>query len=293
MLTTPAGQNYVRPADVKERLRRCIGDASRRLRGKGAISDETLHSARKDLKRARANLRLLRRLIGKAAYARENAALRDVGRPLSAVRDAKVVIDALDALLEQRANPTQRAVLGNLRKELEKTRLAARREIKESGALGRSAEALEQASARVDRWRVSGKGTANLLRGLEHVYRRGRKALADVKAEASPEKLHEWRKQVKYLTQALDALKPPHAQRIAKLIKRSDSVAAALGDDRDLVVLQDKVQGLHSSSDNVHRLLSAQIAQRRKKLELKALKKGCVLFKPTPKAFIKHLQKFS
>jgi CHAD domain-containing protein len=293
MLTTPAGHNHVRPADVKERLRRCIGDASRRLGGKGAISDETIHSARKDLKRARANLRLLRGLIGKAVYARENAALRDAARPLSPVRDAKVVIDALDALLKQDANPAQRAVLGNLRKELEKTRLAARREIKESGALHGSSEALEQTSARVDRWRVSGKGKANLLRGLEHVYRRGRKALADVKAEASPEKFHEWRKRVKYLTHALDALKPLHAQRIAKLMKRSDSVAAALGDDHDLVVLQDKIKGLHSGPHNAHRALSAHIAQRRKKLELKALKKGCVFFKATPKAFVKRLEKSS
>jgi CHAD domain-containing protein len=291
MLKTPAGQDQVRPADVKERLRRCIGDASRRLRRKDGISDKTIHSARKDLKRARANLRLLRGLIGKAVYARENAALRDAARPLSAVRDAKVVMDALDELLEHDANSAHRDVLGNLRKALEKTRLAARREIKKSGTLGKSAEWLEQASARVDRWHVAERGTANLRRGLEHVYRRGRKALADVKTEASPEKLHEWRKQVKYLRQALYALKPPHAQRFAKLIKRSDSVAAALGDDHDLVVLRDRIQGLHSGSHNAHRALSAQIAQRRKKLESKALRKGRVLFRTTPKAFVKRLQK--
>jgi CHAD domain-containing protein len=291
MAKTRADQNHVGPADVKELLRRCIGDASRRLRRRADISDEAIHSARKDLKRARANLRVLRCLIGDTAYKRENAGLRDAARPLSAVRDAKIVMDALDEQLERDDRPSERALLVNLRGQLEKARLAARREVKKSGVLTKSAESLEQAWARVDGWHFSRNGASKLGRALERVYRSGRKALADVKKESSPEKLHEWRKQVKYLTQAMDALKPPQARRLAKLIKRSDSVATSLGDDHDLVVLQEKIQALHSGSHNAHRALSAEIARRRKKLETKALRKGRALFEPRPKAFVKRLQK--
>jgi CHAD domain-containing protein len=285
-----AGHNKVRPAGVKDLLCRCIGDALRGLRAKGTISDASIHNARKELKRARANLRLLRGFIGEAVYGHENAALRDAARALSAVRDAKVVMNVLNELRERKLNSAQRALLSDLRSNLEKARLRARRELSQTGALKDTAESLERASARVQRWPVP-RTAAPLHRGLRHVYRRARDALADVKAEGSPENLHEWRKQVKNLMHAMDALKTPKARRISKLIKQSDSVADALGDDHDLMVLQEKIQGLHSGSHNAKRALSRRIAQRRKELEWKALKEGRALFRSTPKAFVKRFRK--
>ena len=61
-------------------------------------ADARIHDARKRIKRARAALRLLRDALGESVYQRENAALRDAARPLSEVRDAKILIDALDEL---------------------------------------------------------------------------------------------------------------------------------------------------------------------------------------------------
>src|SRR5687767_2710807 len=82
---TPMKKSKVRAPGVKEALRRQIGDASRTL-GNPALDDEAVHRARKTLKRARANLRVLRPVMGERAYARENAALRDAARPLGAIR---------------------------------------------------------------------------------------------------------------------------------------------------------------------------------------------------------------
>jgi hypothetical protein len=42
---------------------------------------------------------LLRDALGKKAYRRENTALRDAARPLSAVRDGRVLLDALNSLV--------------------------------------------------------------------------------------------------------------------------------------------------------------------------------------------------
>jgi CHAD domain-containing protein len=44
------------------------------------LSGEAVHSARKELKKARATLRLLRDALSDAVYKRENAALRDAAR---------------------------------------------------------------------------------------------------------------------------------------------------------------------------------------------------------------------
>src|SRR5688572_18470539 len=67
--------------------------------------DETIHEVRKDLKRARAALRLLREAVGDAAYAQENAELRDAARPLSGIRDAVVTLEMVEELLEEEKKP--------------------------------------------------------------------------------------------------------------------------------------------------------------------------------------------
>src|SRR5688572_12596308 len=64
------------------------------------ITDANIHDARKQLKKSRAALRLLRDSMGEIAYRRENTALRDAARPLGVARDSKVLLAALDDLVE-------------------------------------------------------------------------------------------------------------------------------------------------------------------------------------------------
>jgi CHAD domain-containing protein len=302
-MTRQVQTNAIRPAEVRETLRRQIGDASRTLREPG-LDDEGIHKARKNLKRARANLRLLREVIGEPVYLRANAALRDAARPLSSVRDAKVMVDTLDALLEREQNSATRALLVKLHGMLEEAGLAARGEMDAAGAAAKSAAALDEAWRRAERWRVSRKSPALLRNGLKRIYRSARKALASVRSERSAQNLHEWRKQVKYLTQAMESLQP-HATGglptkeslepastpgpLRKLIETAEVVADCLGKDHDLVVLQERVMKLHASS-NARAALFTGIAERRKKLQSQALKRGRALFGRKPKAFVRALR---
>src|SRR5687768_2612661 len=79
-----------------------IDDALDRLRetGDGDLG-AAIHDARKAFKRCRAAIRLGRQVIGDTAYARENAAFRDAGRSLAPARDAEVVVETLDGLVER------------------------------------------------------------------------------------------------------------------------------------------------------------------------------------------------
>jgi hypothetical protein len=104
-------------------LREQIAKALESLDGT-KLSDETVHSARKELKKAHATLRLLRDALGDAVYRQENAALRDAARPLSEVRDAKVVLDTLEMLVERYGRSARALKLGGLRRAL---RLGVRR----------------------------------------------------------------------------------------------------------------------------------------------------------------------
>jgi CHAD domain-containing protein len=80
---------------VRRVVRTQIGAALEALGERGLSSDETIHDTRKRLKRVRAGLRLLREAMGEGRYRRENALIRDAARPLTELRDAKVLLDAL------------------------------------------------------------------------------------------------------------------------------------------------------------------------------------------------------
>ncbi|HYN14009.1 MAG TPA: CHAD domain-containing protein, partial [Burkholderiales bacterium] len=87
--------------DPRGAVRGQLEHALKALNGRKRLSDESIHELRRELKRARAGLRLLRQAVGDPAYTRENAALRDAARPLAPVRDATVVLQALDRLVEK------------------------------------------------------------------------------------------------------------------------------------------------------------------------------------------------
>src|SRR5689334_4885499 len=87
----------------------------------GDLDDETVHDIRKNLKSARAGIRLLRPL-DERIYQSENERLRDAGRRLSGVRDGKVLLGVLAGLLEKEKKPARRRLLEHLRARIEKQR---------------------------------------------------------------------------------------------------------------------------------------------------------------------------
>jgi CHAD domain-containing protein len=81
--------------------RKQIDSALEALTGpKSGTRDEAVHEARKSLKKVRAVLRLARPVIGEADYRGENACYRDSARPLTEVRDARILIETLDKTAE-------------------------------------------------------------------------------------------------------------------------------------------------------------------------------------------------
>lgn len=268
----------VGPAIVKEALRRHIGDASRALRSP-ALSDEMIHRARKDLKAARANLRLLRPAITKADYRRENAALRDAARPLSGVRDARAMIDTVGDLVEDENNAARRELLLKLRTGLERARLAAATQAGASGVAETSAAALEAAWARVDGWNIERARASDVRKGVKRIYRNARQAFTEVLSAPDSDNLHEWRKQVKYFRNALETCQVPEATRVTKLLTNAEALVNYLGTDHDLIVLQNAIAKLHTRASGARTGLFGEIDARRTKLQSKAIKQGRRLFK--------------
>lgn len=282
-----AANGTVQAATVREELLRHVETAVKALRARDP-SDEQIHRARKELKRARANLRLLRDAVGNAAYIRENAALRDAARPLSGVRDAAVLRETADTMTSGVGRGARRRLLLKVRRVLEQARREARAELRVMHAARESVARLVAAAARMRKWRLDQSDRASVCRGLQRVYRRGREALAIACADPTTENLHEWRKQVKYLGQAMAVWKVHEANGVKRLVERAEKVADLLGTDHDLAVFEGRLEKLDSPHP-IRPAITRDIGRRRRDLQDNALKKGRRLFKVTPRSFVRGI----
>jgi CHAD domain-containing protein len=274
-------------ATVRDELLCHVEDALKALRAR-AVTDERIHTARKHLKRARSNLRLLRDAVGKAAYARENAALRDAARPLSSVRDARVLIETLEALLQTTSSAPRRRLLLTARTALEKAHREARAELRVMNAVTHSTAALAAALHRMREWHLQDVEGSVLSDAYERLYRKTRRAYEIARSDATPETLHEWRKQVKYFEQSTRACAPRSGHRVKALLKATQALADLLGEDHDLVVLEARLETL-DAAERSRPAIAGTIATRRRALQRKALKRGAALFAPKPRALTDQL----
>src|SRR5262249_19056888 len=189
---------------VRRILQKQTEKALEALNGGQSLSDEAVHEARKLLKRVRADLRLLRDALGDRAYRRENTRFRDAAKPLTELRDAKVLVDTLKQLTEDNGIGVDGKSVSKVRRTLQ----AHYREVRR-GVLGKKEvlrpvrKSLESAPKRADKWSLGDKGWSVLGQGLKRVYRSGRSAFSAARDESSDANLHEWRKQVKYLRNQL------------------------------------------------------------------------------------------
>jgi CHAD domain-containing protein len=257
-------------AELTEELER----AARALR-LGNRSDRRIHDIRK-LKNCRALLRLLRKALGKDAYRRENARLRDAARPLTHVRDAAMLVQALEGLWPRssKAAKSCRHLRAALRREGRE-----RREQLDRKALLSSALAVSGVAQRIRSLPKAQLTRADPAKAVKRAYRAGRRAMTTAARQRSRDHLHEWRKQVKYFANELKTLLPLMRKSMGKIYRKSHRLADYLGDDHDLALLHDKIiqhrqpEGSAAVGALVHRL-----AQRRTQLQRKAHRHGRRLF---------------
>src|SRR5262245_8294709 len=125
----------------------------------GALTDDEIHDMRKLCKEARGILRLVRSELGEKTFRRENRVFRNVARPLSKVRDSKVLSQRLDSLLEHFAGRIEARDLAQVRQKLSARRAVVRRDVfQKRRTIARMRRKLRAASKRVDDWRLRDRG---------------------------------------------------------------------------------------------------------------------------------------
>jgi CHAD domain-containing protein len=287
-------QNEAGTRGTRRIAQRQVQTALKKL-GRKTTSDRAVHSARKELKKARATLRLLRDALGRSAYKKENAALRDAARPLSEVRDGRVLLDALNSLVEYYGAPASSLHLTRFKRVLSRRRTELRHRILDHrGPLRAARKTLRDVRSRSEKWHVGRHGWSVLGAGLKRTYERGRHAFTQAMAAPTNENLHEWRKQTKYFWYQLQVFEPLGPGLVAEMTEEARQLADCLGDDHDLAVLRDQASEARDlfPSAASHRALLNLIERCRTGLQGKALQLGRRLYAQTPAAFTARLGKY-
>jgi len=273
-------------------LQTAIGEALEQVNAPPPISDEAIHDARKALKKARAAVRLLQDGMSKTTYQLENSGLRDAGRFLSPFRDAKSLIDAFDSLHDRYGDKLQGFEFAPLQKILHANLTKARRHfLRTPTELENCIRLLKDCIALTKKEAFSSINSEAINTGLRSIYRKGCKARTEAKTARTPEALHEWRKQVKYLLNAVEGRHLSAKGDVAKILKWTDGLADCLGDDHDLAMLsQETARGAYAPVDaDVIKTLHTLIDRRRAKLQKRAFSLGEKLYDKKPKQFAKSI----
>ena len=254
--------------------------------------DEVVHDARTSLKKIRALLRLVRDEITGDVFAQENICFRDAGRHLSAVRDAAVMLETFDKLVDQFSAQLTAEAFTELRKGLRQSSTVPRAE--KQKALAMAAKTIGAARRRVEHWPINHDGFSTLRSGIERAYKRGCRSLAQAVDQPSVVNFHEWRKQVKCLWYQIRFLKPIWSKMMEPFADELKALGDYLSDDHDLALLRECVfeQAKQLDDRTALEALVALIDQRRGELEVGATPLGARIYAEKPGAFVDRLQAY-
>jgi CHAD domain-containing protein len=252
---------------------------------------EAIHCARKDIKRVRAVLRLVRTKIRSKDFRRITGLLREVATELAAPRDAYVKATTVRNLARhfkgQLASGAPRHVRAELRSASDKEmkRFARKKAV-------RSVERILRRSGKeLERLKVSGKGWKALCPGVRKAYREGQRAYQTVLKDPLPENFHEWRKSAKDLWYQVTLLQPLWPEQMDAMARELEALSEHLGDDHDLAVLRQALEEKCFGDGHPRELeiLKGLIDERQRELRAAALALGSRFYAEKPSAFCDRL----
>lgn len=267
--------------------------ALERLRESSAGETETadaIHGARKDMKKLRTVLRLLRDELGAKRYKRENARFRDAARALSETRDAEVKLLTLDALAEH-GDALPEEAGESWRKILDRDREAATNAARDEPAVAAAISLIEAGLEEIRGWNLEGDSWKLIDAGLTRTYRRGRRAMKSAEKNCGEGDFHEWRKRAKDLWYALRLLSEAWSGPLEATAEEAHRLTELLGDHHDLAVLRVDLRERNLGEGETV-ALEAAIGRRQEELAAAAFPLGHRLYAERPRDFSRRMRRY-
>jgi CHAD domain-containing protein len=239
-------------------------------------SDKTVHHLRRNCKKLRGLIRLVRPVF--ADYRAENAIFRDAARELSVLRDGAILIATYDRLLDAGEDQVDRARFAPIRRRLtlqQKKALAKHANI--GARLEQFAQTMSAARKRARQWQLDADGFDALRGGIAKSYKGARRAMAETSREPSAEAVHEWRKRIKDHWYHARLLTPIFPTLMKAHRDVADDLGELLGRHHDLDVFRQRLNGDKLVNAADRGVLTGLLRRRQKALEDEAFLLGAHL----------------
>ena len=226
---------------VREVAAEQLADAVRNLREERVTDPVTaVHEARKDLKKTRSVLRLVRGGMPSEARRATNDALREIAAGLAGVRDADVMAQTAGKLHERFAGQVPARAFTTVKRRFA-TQAARSRDAADGLISEDVVGALQGQLADVKHWPLADLDRDALAAGVAEAYGHGREEFLACRRNQR-RGLHEWRKRVKDLWYHAKLSNTFPAMWLA-LGDAAHDLSDLLGDDHDLGVLAGRIGG--------------------------------------------------
>jgi CHAD domain-containing protein len=254
---------------------------------------EAIHNVRKEIKKVRATLGLVRVKMGENAYRKRIKTLRAAAKCLQDPRDARVRPQALERLVVHFQNRLPARPFAGIKKVLSQNCRAEVREFRKDKSVTVVGRLLRKIDQRADDLKVKADGWAAIQPGLQESYSYGREAYKMALHENPPKNLHEWRKHVQDLWHQLRLLHPIQPERLQAAAGEMKMLSQYLGDDHDLVILSQFV-ARHCARRHAREVtaLNELIDLRQKELRSAAFALGSRFYAEKPPSFCRRLENY-
>ena len=220
-----------------------IGRAVSRIEFGGKNRAEDLHQVRLTVKRLRASLRMVRPVIGKAFFGRENRRLKKVADHLSLLRDAVVSRRTLLKLAGNHSiKQDRKAVALVLARIAEQGPASGQFRERCETALHQVVGSLVEAADNFQNMLILAEEWEAIGLGLHNAYREARDRMSRAARSDQEEEFHDWRKEMKYLYYELQMVQPAWPERLGTMLRRLKKLEEKLGKVHDFAGLRNMLE---------------------------------------------------
>jgi CHAD domain-containing protein len=234
----------LRPEEsVPDGLRRLatkeLSSISKHLNGATHPRDDTIHEARKSVKKVRAILEVVDSDHGRG-LGKSSKRLQAISRRLSALRDADAMLEILYKLRSHDGHALSARSFARVSRRLSAHKRSVRKAVGRKSVWRDLDQSVRRVRRDVKQWEPAHRQFGVLAAGIRLSHRRGRKAMARARKRQRADDFHEWRKQMKALWYELRLVEgaSPRIRQDVIALHRAESW---LGDEHNMVVLCDEL----------------------------------------------------
>ncbi|MDX6586987.1 MAG: hypothetical protein QOI31_1460 [Solirubrobacterales bacterium] len=271
-----------------ERLENALEQLGGELERNPAVA---IHTARKDIKKTRSLMRLVKDSLGADRFRAENGRLRDAAHLLAGAREADAQAEALEVLITHAGAGASPEALAAARAWLNGM---PRRSGPGADVVHSATEAsalIRQARDDARLWGL-GYGSFQLIApGIRRTYAQGRRGLAAATVDSGDATVHEWRKRVKDMWYSLRLLGDMWEPVIRPMADQANDLSERLGDHHDLGEVRIAIEsGEAGMSEAVRTELIALVDARQAELHAAAISLGGRLYAERPGRYVERLE---